>query len=93
MDVLSPLPQALRVSEHAAVANAPRLVAIDGRRIGYVDNGWEALDLLFGHVQEALEARHGCVPGPYIESHDIISASQLAEMVEHVDAAVVGLGN
>lgn len=72
---------------------APRLGTLSGASIAFVDNGWETLDGLFEKVGRLLGQRHDTRLVMHVESHDTISAEQLASLVAVTDAAVVGLGN
>jgi hypothetical protein len=92
VDVLCPVGLA-GAGPASASRLATRLATLDRARIGFVDNGWAALDTVFAGVRDVLRARHDAECEVKVESHERIPEHASSRLATLVDGCVVGLGN
>lgn len=81
-------------------AHAPRLRALRGKRIGFLDNGlWRSMRILSDEFAKALTETHGIAGSVVIDSGPKHGADpqdyqeRLRGLASSVDAVVSGLGN
>jgi hypothetical protein len=81
-------------------SHAPRLHALRGKRIGFLDNGlWRSMRILADEFAKALTETHGIAGSEVIDSGPMHGArpqdydERLRSLAARVDAVVSGLGN
>ena len=82
------------------LAHAPRLRALRGKRIGFLDNGlWRSMRILADELGKALTETHGIAGSVVVDSGPKHGADpkdyeqRLRGLADDVDAVVSGLGN
>ncbi len=77
------------------VALAPRLVDLERARVGLISNRWRSVEIMYDVFRTQLPERHGisATQSKYSTTTGPVLERDYQELVESVDAVIVGLGN
>ncbi|MCL0102222.1 hypothetical protein M1O29_03975 [Dehalococcoidia bacterium] len=91
MELLSPTAEAPK----ALSKLAPRVEALSGKTIGFIDNGWWSMGLIFDMLEIELKERYGIaqVVRQDKPKSSPVPKQQLETLAEKCDAIITALGN
>ncbi len=91
MELLTPVAERPKTTARLA----PRLDDLTGKTVGFIDNGWWSMRLLFDMLEVDLKERHGVarVIRQDKSKSSPVPRPQLEALAKECDAVVTALGN
>lgn len=88
------MPYAEATSSNVAKV-APRLSTLEGKTIGFINNGWRCMKITSREMQRLLTAEHGVsrVMEKEITPLQTLPARDMDELARQADAVICGMGN